>query len=128
MIIFGGPNEADIVGNVAQKMKTSAVLMKDRVTLRQLGAMIGRCDLFLSNDTGPMHVSVAVKTPTIGLFGPGNHVKFRPIGGKHDFISKDVPCSPCKQFTDKCKDNVCMKLITVDEVWETIRERLKNKS
>jgi predicted lipopolysaccharide heptosyltransferase III len=124
VVIFGGPGEADIVDDVERKMRTAAVLMKDRMTLRQLGAMIEKCHLFLSNDTGPMHISVAVKTTTIALFGPGDHVKFRPIGEKHALIRKDMPCSPCKQFTDKCKDNVCMKLITVDEVWEAVRQRL----
>jgi len=125
VVIFGGPGEADIVDNVAQNMTTPAVLIKDRMTLRQLGAMIERCDLFLSNDTGPMHISSAVKTTTIALFGPGNHVKFQPIGEKHALIRRDVPCSPCKQFTHKCKDNVCMKLITVDEVWEAVCKRLE---
>ncbi len=122
--VFGGPNEADIVDLVAQNMRTPVIQMKDKMTLKQLGAMIEKCNLFLSNDTGPMHISVAVGTPTVALFGPGNHVKFQPIGGKHALIRHDVPCSPCKQFTSKCKDNICMKLITVDEVWEAIRERL----
>jgi heptosyltransferase-2 len=125
VVIFGGPGEDDIVDDVAGKMSAPAVVIKDRMTLRQLGAMIKKCDLFLSNDTGPMHISVAVGTPTIGLFGPGNHIKFQPIGDKHTLVRKDVPCSPCKQFTDKCKDNICMKLITVDEVWEEVNKRLE---
>jgi len=123
--VFGGPGEADLVDLVARNMRMPAVLMKDKMTLKQLGAMIEKCDLFLSNDTGPMHISVAVGTLTVALFGPGNHVKFQPIGEKHALIRHDVPCSPCKQFTDKCKDNICMKLITVDEVWEAVRERLE---
>jgi len=125
VVVFGGPGEADIVDMVVRNMKMPVVPMKDSMTLRQLGAMIGKCDLFVSNDTGPMHISVAVKTPTIALFGPGNHVKFQPIGEKHALIRHNVPCSPCKQFTDKCKDNICMKMITVEEVWEAVRERLK---
>ncbi len=124
LMIFGGPGEADIVDNVAQNMKTHAVLMKDIITLRQLGAMIEKCDLFLSNDTGPMHISVAVKTTTIGLFGPGDHVRFHPIGKKHALIRGDVPCGPCKQFTGKCKDSICMEAITVDEVWKSVAQRL----
>ena len=125
VVVFGGPDEADIVDTVVRNMKMPVVPMQDSMTLRQLGAMIGKCDLFVSNDTGPMHISVAVKTPTIALFGPGNHVKFQPIGEKHALIRHNVPCSPCKQFTDKCKDNICMKMINVDEVWEAVRERLK---
>ena len=122
--VFGGPGEADIVDDVARRMKTPPILMKERVTLRQLGAMMEKCSLFLSNDTGPMHISVAVKTPTIGLFGPGNHVRFQPIGEKHTLIRRDIHCSPCKQFTHKCKDNICMKAITVEEVWKAVSGRL----
>lgn len=124
VIIFSGPGEADIVDNVARQMKASAVLMKDEITLPQLAAMIEKCDLFLSNDTGPMHISVAVKTTTIGLFGPGDHVRFYPIGEKHALIRGNVPCGPCRQFTGKCKDNICMKAIPVDEVWKAVAQRL----
>ncbi len=127
-IIFSGPDESDIANNVAQNMKTKPIIMNDKVTLRQLGAMIEKCDLMLSNDTGPMHISVAVDTPTIALFGPGNYKKFQPIGERHSMVRKDVPCSPCKQFTNKCKDNICMKLITVDDVWRVVDQHLGNVS
>lgn len=124
VVIFSGPGEADIVDNVAGQMKASAILIKDEMTLPQLAAMIEKCDLFLSNDTGPMHISVAVKTTTIGLFGPGDHVRFYPIGERHALIRGDVPCGPCRRFTGKCGDNICMKAITVDEVWKAVVERL----
>ncbi len=124
VVIFAGPGEEDIVDDVARQMSAPAVLVKDRMTLRQLGAMIEQCDLFLSNDTGPMHISVAVNTATIGLFGPGDHVRFRPIGEKHAMIRKDLQCSPCKHLTRGCADNICMKMISVEEVWEAARERL----
>ncbi|MBM3211967.1 glycosyltransferase family 9 protein, partial [Candidatus Poribacteria bacterium] len=124
VIIFGGPDEMDIVDSVAKNMKNPVVTMKNRITILQLGAMIQKCNLFISNDTGPMHISVAFDIPTIGIFGPGNHIKFQPIGQKHTIIRKNVPCRPCKQFTNKCKDNVCMKLITVDDVWEKVCQML----
>jgi lipopolysaccharide heptosyltransferase II len=127
VVIFGGPGECDIVDNVAKNMKSKPILMKEKVTLRQLAGMIERCDIMLSNDTGPMHISVAMGTKTVALFGPGNHIKFQPIGEKHATVRHDIPCSPCKQFTDKCKENICMKLITVDEVWEAVHQRLNRK-
>jgi lipopolysaccharide heptosyltransferase II len=128
VVVFGGVGETDIVDNIAKNMKTSAVLLKGNMKLRQLAAMIEKCHLFLSNDTGPMHISVAVNTPTIGLFGPGNHIKFQPIGEGNTLIRHHVHCNPCKQFTNRCKDNICMKLITVDEVWEAIYNQLKAKA
>jgi len=124
VVVFGGLGEEDIVESVAKNMNSKPVLMNEKVTLRQLAGMIERCDVMLSNDTGPMHISVAIGTKTVALFGPGNHIKFQPIGEKHTTIRHDVPCSPCKQFTDKCKDNICMKMITVDEVWDAVRRSL----
>ena len=124
VIIFGGPNEGRLVNSVMNMMQHSAILFAGNLQIRQLAACIEKCDLFLTNDTGPMHIAAAVRTPTVALFGPGNHIRFQPLGDAHTIIRHDVPCSPCKQFTDKCKDNICMKQITVDEVWGTISKIL----
>jgi len=126
-LIFGGPNEKDLVDKTTGYMTSTPVKLAGNLTIRQLAALIEKCDVFVTNDTGPMHISVAMKTPTIALFGPGNHVKFQPIGQAHTTIRHDIPCSPCKQFTDKCKDNICMKLITVDEVWEMVKRKLEKR-
>lgn len=120
VIIFGGPKENELVHSVANLMNGPAILFAGTLQIRQLAACIEKCDLFLTNDTGPMHIASAVGTPTVALFGPGNHIRFQPLGDLHTIIRHDVPCSPCKQFTDKCKDNICMKQITVDEVWDSI--------
>ena len=120
VIIFGGPKEIDLVHTVSNLMNEPAIPFAGKLHIRQLAACIERCDLFLTNDTGPMHIASAVGTPTVALFGPGNHIRFQPLGDSHTVIRHDVPCSPCKQFTDKCKNNICMKQISVDEVWDSI--------
>ncbi|MYF98351.1 glycosyltransferase family 9 protein [Candidatus Poribacteria bacterium] len=120
VIIFGGPKEGALVRSVANLMQHPAILFAGNLQIRQLAACIEKCDLFLTNDTGPMHIAAAVGTPTIALFGPGDHIRFQPLGESNTVIRHDVACSPCKQFTEKCKDNICMKQITVDEVWDSI--------
>ena len=120
VLIFGGEKETELVHTVANLMHTRAIPFVGNLQVRQLAACIEQCDLFLTNDTGPMHIAAAVGTPTVSLFGPGNHIRFQPLGALHQTIRHDVPCSPCKQFTDKCKDNICMKGIGVDEVWHSI--------
>lgn len=120
VMIFGGPKEVELVRTVENLMREPAISFAGTLQIRQLAACIEKCDLFLTNDTGPMHVAAAVGTPTVALFGPGNHIRFQPLGDSHTIIRHDVPCSPCKQFTNKCKDNICMKQITVDEVWDSI--------
>lgn len=120
VLIFGGPKEAALVQIVTNLMNAQAIPFAGNLQVRQLAACLEKCDLFLTNDTGPMHIAAAVGTPTVSLFGPGNHIRFQPLGTLHQTIRHAVPCSPCKQFTDKCKDNICMKGIGVDEVWHSI--------
>ncbi len=124
VLIFGGEKESELVHTVANLMDARAIPFAGNLQVRELAACIEKCDLFLTNDTGPMHIAAAVGTPTVSLFGPGNHIRFQPLGGLHQTIRHDVPCNPCKQFTDKCKDNICMKKITVDEVWQSISDTL----
>ena len=128
VLVFGGQKETELVQTVVDLMDAPAIPFAGNLQIRQLAACIEQCDLFLTNDTGPMHIAAAVGTPTVSLFGPGNHIRFQPIGAMHQTIRHDVPCSPCKQFTDKCKDNICMKRIAVDEVWQSISHTLEKLS
>ncbi len=128
VLVFGGPKETELVQTVVDLMDAPAIPFAGNLQIRQLAACIQQCDLFLTNDTGPMHIAAAVGTPTVSLFGPGNHIRFQPLGAMHQTIRHDVPCSPCKQFTDKCKDNICMKGIVVDEVWQSISRALEKLS
>ena len=125
VLIFGGQKESELVHSVANLMHTRAIPFAGNLRIRELAACIEQCHLFVTNDTGPMHIAAAVGTPTVSLFGPGNHTRFQPLGASHQTIRHDVPCSPCKQFTDKCKDNICMKGIEVDEVWNAIFRALE---
>ena len=122
--VFGGAHERRLGNYVVDKMAERATSFAGNHQIRQLAALIERCNLFLTNDTGPMHIAAALRTPTVALFGPGNHIRFQPLESIHSTIRHEVPCSPCKQFTNRCKNNICMKLITVDEVWDTICKRL----
>ena len=126
VLLFGGPHEERLVEQVADLMTTEAISLAGTLGLRQLAALIERCDLFLTNDTGPMHIAAAMQTPTVALFGPGDHIRFQPLDPIHTTIRHHVPCNPCKQFTNRCKNNICMKLITVDEVWEAVHQNLSN--
>ena len=124
VLIFGGPNEGELVNHIAHLMTAQATTFAANIPIRHFAALVEACNLFITNDTGPMHIAAAMRTPTVALFGPGNHIRFQPLEPIHSTLRHHVPCNPCKQFTDKCKDNICMKLITVDEVWETVQEKL----
>ena len=125
LIFFGDRAGLPLVEGICEEFPKDRVInLAARTTLRELMAYIARCTLFLTNDSGPMHVASALGTPLIVLFGSTSDVATGPYhGGK--VIHKRVPCSPC--YRRECPiDFRCMKRIEVQEVYETIQESLKD--
>ena len=98
--------------------------MTGKTHLLQLAALIERCQLLVTNDTGTMHVATAVGTPVVALFGSTDPSTTGPWGDGHVVIRKDVPCSPCLKRICPT-DHRCMELITVDEVEEAVDRKLE---
>ena len=122
-LVTGGPHERDRVARIAEMTGGRARAFLD-LPLGTLAALIRGCDLFVSCDSGPMHLSAAVQTPTAGLFGPGNRDRFRLLGARHANLWESIACSPCKQFRNHCANNACMRLLTVERVWRVVQARL----
>jgi ADP-heptose:LPS heptosyltransferase len=88
------------------------------LTFRQMAALVARCHLLISGDTGPMHVAAAVGTPYLALFGPTPGEGRAPLAGRGLVLQHAVPCGPCdrKSCANVGEDKfLCMKKITVDE-------------
>lgn len=122
VIVFAGPNDGEAI-NTVLKHSFSNIKVLRSLPLRQLASIITLCSLFIANDAGPMHIAVAVGTPTIGLFGPGEENIWFPYQGKdgHMALRKDVPCHPCHlDFCNREGDGYmeCMKLLSVQEVFD----------
>jgi len=80
-------------------------------------ALIKRCNLFLTNDSGLMHVAAAFGIPVVAIFGPTDPDKTAPIGGNARIVRHTVDCSPC--LKEVCpSDHRCMLSIDPEEVWE----------
>ncbi|MDE0186137.1 MAG: glycosyltransferase family 9 protein [Candidatus Poribacteria bacterium] len=88
IIITGGPREGSLPYELADMMGCSPIVLTG-TTPMQLGAVIQRCRLFISNDTGPMHMSTAVKTPTIALFGSSDPSRWGPFWNRHTIIARN---------------------------------------
>ena len=79
-------------------------------------AVIKRCDLFLTNDTGPMHLAASFGVPVVALFGPTDSRTTSPFGSGHTIVRHPVECAPC--LLRECPiDHRCMTRISVDEVY-----------
>jgi heptosyltransferase-2 len=152
ILILGGPSENEIAEKICEKMEdnrlrslevkgTSKKLadpakftgsellnMSSKTTLRELAAVISESDLLVTNDSGPMHISYAVRTPVVAIFGSTSPELTGPVGKSNIIIKKDVGCSPCFQRECSEKDLICMNDITADEVFNAVREMVgRNK-
>lgn len=128
IIIFEGPKEKGLSDKIAKIISHKVNVVKN-INLKQLASIIKKCKVFITNDAGPMHISVAVGTKTIALFGQGEPEIWFPYNKKDGYIAlqKKVDCSPC--HLDNCdkESHRCMDLLTVDEVIESFSNILKLK-
>lgn len=119
-IIFGGSSDKDLANEIIGLMETKAVSVAGKTSLKQLGAFIERCNILITNDSGPMHIAEAVNTPVIALFGPTVvEFGFAPLNKQDIIINNDLACRPCSLHgSQKCPEKHfnCMNMITVDEV------------
>ena len=88
IFITAGDAEGSLPHEVADQMSCSPVILAG-ITPMQLGAILQKCRLYISNDTGPMHMSTAVKTPTIALFGASNPRQWGPHWQPHTIIARE---------------------------------------
>jgi len=115
VVIFGSSNEVAIAEAIQSGMRSRPVILSGRTELSELIAMIGCCDLFLTNDSGPMHLAAALRVPTLAIFGSTDEIATGPMSPATVVLNKRVECSPC--LLRECPiDHRCMTRITVEEV------------
>lgn len=127
IILVGGHEDGWLVEKIALLMKTRPILAAGRLTLKQLAGVMEQCQLFVTNDSGPLHLAMAMKTPTIAIFGPTTtNLGFGPYGESFRVVEKTgLSCRPCgKHGGQRCplKSFDCMKGITSDDVILAARE------
>jgi heptosyltransferase-2 len=122
IILFSGPGEDDLVRSIRgaireeRKLKLATpVIFTAGLRLRQLAALIEKCSLFICNDSGPMHIAAALKIPTVAVFGPTDHVRWKPRSENAVIVRRDMDCWPCSAH--KCKRGFeCIKSLPVGDV------------
>jgi heptosyltransferase-2 len=128
VIFIGGVKDVPIKQSILSQMKGKPVNWVGETTLKELIAVIGRCQAFLTNDSGPLHIAVATRVPTVAVFGPTTkELGFFPYGPGHIVLERDLPCRPCSLHgTDTCPLGHfnCMKQISSDEVFDAVRNQL----
>ena len=126
IVLMWGPDEYEHAVKLDNLLEEKSHILPP-TDLKQLAAILKRCDLMVSTDSGPMHISTAVGTPTVGIFGPTNSELQGPYGELHEVAKKDeLDCLGCNLLD--CDHNSCMTKLTVEDVWQSIvRCIVKNK-
>lgn len=127
-IIFGGPLEVAVAGEVSRSMKLPSIVAAGRTTIRQLMALMESTDLFITNDTGPMHLAAALDVPLVAVFGSTNPATTFPMArpGRFALVRHEVECSPCLERSCPLGHHRCMDLVEVGDVVDAARSILGN--
>lgn len=124
VIYFGDPAGTPLVNEICKDMPERVINIAGKTNLRELLALIKCCSIFLTNDSGPMHIAAALQIPLLALFGSTSDVKTGPYG-IGQVIHKHVECSPC--YKRECPiDFRCMKRIEVDEVYKELQKMISD--
>lgn len=136
ILVVGGPGDRAEAQIVLQAAGSAGIDAVGATSVRQMAALIERCDLFVGNDSGPMHVAAALDVPVLALFGPGTPDKTAPYmpGDRFAALTARYPCSPCRQdFFKECEPADsgkphCLESLTVEMGEQAIEKLMRAAS
>jgi heptosyltransferase II len=125
IMIFGSANELEfaieIEDHLIRNNISNYMNLAGKTSISELTNYISNLDIFITGDSGPMHIAASLKIPTIALFGPTNPLETSQWRNPHSIIiKKALECQPCMNRTCPLKHHNCMKLIEAREVIDSI--------
>ncbi|KQC07402.1 MAG: hypothetical protein APR62_06430 [Smithella sp. SDB] len=126
IIVMGGKSDRETAREVQKLAKAKLIDLAGKTTLQEAVFLISQCQLFISNDSGLMHIAGSLNIPTVAIFGSTNPTTTAPVGSRSVIVRHEVPCSPC--LKKSCpKDFRCMKMISVEDVLHVAEKLLSNR-
>jgi len=128
VIILGSKADQIISSKIISLMEERAINLAGKTSLRESIAIMKYSDLFIGNNSGPMHIAAALKTPIVAIFGPGVPEKTAPYleKDKYEIVIKPFKCRPCRErFFKECEASIngkppCIEAIDVEDVMKGI--------
>jgi heptosyltransferase II len=115
IILFGTASETAVSNAIVAGMKRKPIDLTGKTTIAELPALLSRCQLFIGNDSGAMHVASAVGLPVVAIFGPTDPFGTAPVTPKCTIVQEKPYCSPC--FLRRCPtDHRCMTRVSTESV------------
>lgn len=126
VVIVGGKEDRSLADEIAGMSRTKPLILAGQTDLLQLGAVLRKCAILVSGDTGPMHMATAVGTRVVALFGAADPARTGPVGPGHRVIqAAGIDCVPCRSRRCTNKEFLqCMEKITVTEVFDAVAAML----
>jgi heptosyltransferase-2 len=127
VVILGARGEESLGKDIAARINRRSVVLSGATTIRELMAVVKRCRLLITNDTGPMHIAAACGVPVVAVFGPTDSHTTAPYGQERSIVREAVDCAPC--LLRECPiDHRCMTRIPVDRVYDAAVQQLSGLS
>lgn len=134
ILIFGGKEEKELKDKIKSLINNNHVYIVN-ASPKKVAAIIKKCNLFISNDSGLMHVATVLGVKTIGIFGPTNYQRTTPYGKNCYIIRKDLPCSPCLKYPfysilseiDCPRKFECLEKLQIEDVFNNLKGVLDEK-
>lgn len=128
VLVAYGIEDAAIADDIARNCRYGIVNLAGKTSLSQLAGVLKRCAIFISNDSGPVHIASAVGTPVVSIFGRNqaglSPVRWGPVGKLDRYVHKEVGCSVC--LAHKCAIGFdCLKAVTVEDVLKAVDDILR---
>ncbi len=121
VLVMGSGMEQDICKRLCRLMTHEPVNLCGRTSLGEAMGLISRCHMFVSNDSGLMHMAAALRIPTVAVFGSTDPVATGPRGANVRVVRHETACAPCLK-TECPTDFRCMLSIDPEEVWQVMED------
>jgi ADP-heptose:LPS heptosyltransferase len=124
IVLTGAAEERPLVDAMRTALEGLPVIdVSGSIDLPTLAAVLERLDLYVTGDTGPMHLAGAVGTPVVAVFGPSDPVRYALRGGHDRVVRIDLPCSPCNRIRrppERCVGHTpdCLAFVAAERVTE----------
>ncbi|OGX37608.1 MAG: hypothetical protein A3D87_07035 [Omnitrophica WOR_2 bacterium RIFCSPHIGHO2_02_FULL_50_17] len=128
IIVFGSRDDQDTVLELSRISKLQLINACGKTNLKQTAALLQRCAVLITNDSAPLHIAIAVGTPTVSVFGPSRAASLVDKDARHIIIQSPIPCSPCycNSVFPGCDKPLCMDAIGCEEVLTAVGRQMKN--
>ena len=126
IIIFGSPSEKGIATDIEKYLIEKGINnyqnLAAKTTIKELIIQISNLDLFITGDSGPMHLAAALQVPTVTIFGPTQDKETSQwMNDKSIIVKKDLECQPCMKRVCPLNHHKCMKLIKASDVLREVK-------